>query len=107
MLLRGRVGRHARAGGRQCQNWIEDQQTVIGLLNRIAANDGGGGGILGGPIVAGISSDALYRAIAQFEDRHFPGQRSGFVDPGGAMLKRMEELAGGTANTPPAPKVSS
>src|SRR5262245_55568161 len=26
MALRGRVGRHAQAGGRHCQNWADDQQ---------------------------------------------------------------------------------
>lgn len=97
MSLRGRVGRHARQGGRHCQNWVEDQRTVVGLLNRIPASGGGAGGSLNGNIagrmVAGMASDELYAAILRFEDKHFPGQRSGFVDPGGAMLKRMQELA--------------
>ena len=93
MPLRGRVGRHSHAGGRQCQNWSDDQTTVITLLNRIPVSDGGAGGSLTGRIVAGLSSDALYRAIVQFEDRHFPRQRSGFVDPGGPMLMRLEQLA--------------
>jgi hypothetical protein len=106
MSLRARVGRHTQAGGRQCQNWPDDQQTVIALLNRIPVSDGGAGGSLGGRIVSGLSSDALARALARFEDRHFPGQRSGFVDPGGAMLRRMQELAGRAASGPataPAP----
>jgi hypothetical protein len=94
MALRGRVGRHTQAGGRHCQNWVDDQQTVIDLLNRISVADGGAGGGLGGRVVAGIAGDALYNAIRRFEDKYFPGQRSGFVDPGGPMLKRMEELAG-------------
>lgn len=105
MPLQGRVGRHARQEGRHCQNWPGDQQAVIALLNRIAVNDGGAGGGLngniGGRIVAGMASEPLYRAISTFEDRHFPGQRSGFVDPAGAMLKRMEALAARAA-TPPA-----
>ncbi len=100
MSLRGRVGRHTHAGGRQCQNWSEDQQTVIALLNRISVSDGGAGGSIAGRIVSGLSSDALYRAISQFEEKHFPGQRSGFVDPGGAMLWRMEELAARAASAP-------
>jgi hypothetical protein len=94
MALRGRVGRHAQAGGRHCQNWADDQQTVIDLLNRIPVADGGAGGGLGGRVVAGIAGDALYNAIRRFEDKYFPGQRSGFLDPGGPMLRRMEELAG-------------
>ncbi len=97
MSLRGRVGRHARQGGRHCQNRIEDQQAVIALLNRIPAGDGGAGGGLNGNIagrmVAGMASETLYAAILRFEDKHFPGQRSGFVDPGGAMLRRMQDLA--------------
>jgi hypothetical protein len=95
-MARGR----SRGGGRQCQNWPEDQKTVIALLTRIPVQDGGAGGSLGGPIVAGQSSDALYRAITVFEDRQFPGQRTGFVEPGGAMLRRMEELAARSGSIP-------
>jgi hypothetical protein len=102
MALRARVGRHTKLGGRHCQNWAEDQQTIIDLLNRIPVADGGTGGKLNGRIIVGMSSDALYRAISQFEDKHFRGQRSGFVDPGGAMLKRMEELAARATNAPTA-----
>lgn len=97
MPIRARVGRHTQAGGRQCQNWADDQQVVIALLNRIPVRDGGAGGSLTGRVVAGLSSEVLYRAISRFEDRHFPGQRSGFVDPGGPMLVRMEALAARTA----------
>src|SRR5262245_47873117 len=105
MSLRGRVGRHTQAGGRQCQNWPSDQETVIALLNRIPVSDGGAGGSVNGRIVSGLSSDALYRAIRLFEDRYFPGQRSGFVNPGGLMLQRMEELAAAAASAPaPAPQ---
>jgi hypothetical protein len=32
MPLRGRVGRHTQSGRRHCQNLIDDQKTVIGLL---------------------------------------------------------------------------
>lgn len=106
MTLRARVGRHTHQGGRHCQNWIEDQQAVVALLNRIPPAEGGAGGGLNGNIagrmVAGMSSDALYRAISAFEDKHFPGQRSGFVDPGGRMLKRMEELAARATGVPTA-----
>jgi hypothetical protein len=95
--LKARVGRHTKAGQRHCQNWVADQTTVIGLLNQIAMSDGGAEGMLDGRIrgrmVAGMASDALYAAISRFEDMYFPGQRSGYVDPGGRMLKRMEELA--------------
>src|SRR4051794_29321572 len=41
MPIRARVGRHTRAGGRECQNRADDQKTVIDLLNRIPATSGG------------------------------------------------------------------
>jgi hypothetical protein len=90
--LRGRVGRHANTGA-QCQNWLEDQQTIIGLLNRIPPTDGGPETSLGGRVVAGIASDALYKAILRFQKQYFPAQQPGFVDPGGAVLAKMETLA--------------
>jgi hypothetical protein len=90
---KGRVGRHTRQHGSHCQNDPQDQEIVMDLLNRIPIASGGAGGALKGPIKSGVCSDDLYRAISKFEDKYFPGQRSGFVDPGGAMLKRMEELA--------------
>jgi hypothetical protein len=56
--------------------------------------------------VAGICSDALYGAITRFEDKYFPGQRSGYLDPGGSMLRQMELLAGRTPSGPdPGPKI--
>ena len=99
MPLKGRVGRHAN-DGRQCQNWQADQQTVIDLLNRIPVTDGGTAGSLGGRIVAGLASTALYQAILAFEKKHFSGQAKGFVDPGGAVLAKLESLAN---RPPPAP----
>ena len=95
MALRGRVGRHTRLGGRQCQNWTDDQQVVIALLNSIPVSQGGAGGSITGRVISGFSSDALYNAISRFEDKHFPAQRNGFVEPGGAMLKLMEDLSSG------------
>jgi hypothetical protein len=83
--LRGRVGRHTQSG-RQCQNWPDDQKTVIMLLNAIPNFRGGPERLLGGRIVAGIASEALCKAISHFEDKYFPGQRSGFVEPLGAMM---------------------
>src|SRR5207248_1467040 len=45
-----------------------------------------------------------YQAIVRFEEKQFPGQHLGYVDPGGVMLKRMEELAASKPSTPaPAP----
>jgi hypothetical protein len=105
MSLRARVGRHTKNGGRHCQNWEVDQKTVIDLLNRTANVDGGAGGTLGGRVVSGICSDALYRAISRFEDKYWPGQRDGYLDPGGPMLKRMEQLATRPAGAPPGPQV--
>ena len=105
MPLRGRVGRHAKTGGKHCQNWPDDQQLVLSLLNQIAVPQGGTGGDLSGRIVNGMASDALNRAIARFENLHFPRQGSGFVDPGGAMLRKMEQLAVAISTAPaPPPK---
>jgi hypothetical protein len=97
MPLGGRVGRHTRQGGGQAQNWPDDQLTIINLLNNISPADGGAGASLSKSVRSGICSDELYRAISTFEDKQFPGQRNGYVDPGGAMLKRMEALAAKTA----------
>jgi hypothetical protein len=105
MSLRARVGRHTKNGGRHCQNWEADQKTVIDLLNQTPAVDGGAGGTLQGRIVSGICSDELYRAISRFEDKYWPGQRNGYLDPGGPMLKRMEQLATRPAGAPPGPQV--
>jgi hypothetical protein len=105
MPLRGRVGRHANTGA-HCQNWTEDQQTVIALLNRIPVSDGGAGGSLGGRVIAGLSSDALFQAILRFEKQHFPANQWGFVDPGGAVLTRMEMLASRAAPAAAPPKAA-
>jgi hypothetical protein len=90
--LRGRVGRHAQTGV-QCQNWPDDQWTIISLLNLIPAVNGGTAGNLPGIVVSGVSSDALYKAILRFQKQHFPVHQTGFVDPGGAQLARMEALS--------------
>jgi hypothetical protein len=100
--LQGRVGRHTKDHGRQAQNWAADQRVVIDLLNRIPFAEGGAEGRLGTHIVSGISSDELYRAISAFEDKQFRGQRRGYVDPGGTMLKRMEALAAAATQIAPA-----
>jgi hypothetical protein len=92
MPLRGRVGQHG-VGGRQCQNWIDDQNQVTYLLNLIPAAQGGAEGKLDGQPVLGIASQALNLAILRFEDKNFPGQRSGFVDPDGKMWQLMLKLA--------------
>ena len=99
MPLKGRVGRHA-GDGRQCQNWKADQQIVTDLLNRIAVTDGGAAGSLDEHVVAGLASTALYQAILAFEKKHFAGRAKGFVDPGGAVLVKLEALA---KRPPPAP----
>jgi hypothetical protein len=99
MPLKGRVGRHA-SDGRQCQNWKSDQETVINLLNKIPVADGGTGGSLTAPIVAGLASKELFQAILAFEKKHFSGQPKGFVDPGGPVLVKLEALA---IRPPPAP----
>ena len=104
MPLKGRVGRHA-SDGRHCQNWKADQQTVIDLLNLIPVTDGGTAGYLRPRIVAGLASAELYQAILTFEKKHFAGKAKGFVDPGGAVLAKLQALANRPPVTPaPAPK---
>lgn len=98
MTIKGRVGQHAMSGGRQCQNWSSDQQVIIDLLNRIPSSEGGTQGALRGPTISGISSKPLSDAILAFEQHYFPGQHSGFVDPNGPMLRRMEEVAARTSH---------
>ena len=93
MPIRARVGRHTRSGGGHCQNWADDQRVIIDLLNRVPRTSGGAQGGLNPRIVAGICSDDLYAAIAVFEDKYFPGQRSGFLDPGGLMYQKLAMLA--------------
>jgi hypothetical protein len=90
--LRGRVGRHANTGA-QCQNWVEDQQTVIALLNLIPVADGGTGASLTGRVVPGVSSDALFNAILRFQKQRFPTQQTGFIDTSGPVLGLMITLA--------------
>src|SRR5437870_3081919 len=106
MPIRARVGRHTRSGGRHCQNWADDQKDIIDLLNRIPLTSGGTGGGFNPRIVAGICSDELYAAISAFEDKYFPGQRIGFIDPGGPMYQKLAILAASaSAPAPAAPPV--
>jgi hypothetical protein len=100
MPIRARVGKHTQAGGRQCQNWADDQKTVIDLLNRIPTASGGAGGGLRPRVIAGIASNELYAAIVAFERKNFPGQHLGFFDPGGPMFRKLEVL-GTPAPAPP------
>src|ERR1700722_8196460 len=101
MPIRARVGRHTRSGGGHCQNWADDQRVIIDLLNRVPRTSGGAQGGLNPRIVAGICSDDLYAAIAVFEDKYFPGQRSGFFDPGGLMYQKLAMLAAPAPAPPP------
>src|SRR6266853_2007283 len=109
LKLGGSVGRHTGSPRRQdaeCQ--VDDQKTVIDLLNRIPAAAGGAAGALGSGQLRpkGNCSDALYHAIQTFENKQFPkGPHSGFVDPvrnpGKMLFKKMEELAlAAPASTP-------
>src|ERR1700722_257 len=112
MPIRARVGRHTRSGGGHCQNWADDQKVIIDLLNNIPRTSGGTQGSLNPRIVAGICSNELYAAISAFEDKYWPGQRSGYIDPGGAMYQKLALLAapavappgaGAPAAPPPSP----
>ena len=102
MPIRARVGRHTRSGGGHCQNWADDQKVIIDLLNSIPRTSGGTQGGLNPRIVAGICSNELYAAISAFEDKYWPGQRSGYIDPGGAMYQKLALLAAPAASPPAA-----
>jgi hypothetical protein len=102
--LRARVGRHARTGA-QCQNWADDQQKVISLLNAIPAPDGGAAGTINGRVVAGIASDQLYAAILRFQKKHFGAQQTGFIEFG-AQLTKLEALVANLPTASAAPAAS-
>jgi hypothetical protein len=103
MALRGRVGRHTQQGGRQCQNWSDDQQQVIDLLNKISVQNGGAYGWLKPRIIGGIASNELYAAIVTFENKQYPGQNSGYIDPGGPMYRKLVLLSATPAAAGPPP----
>lgn len=88
----GRVGRHANPGT-QCQNWAEDQQTIINMLNVLPLADGGPEASILGKVVNGVASDALYKAILRFQKLQFPAQQIGFIEPGGPILAKLDALA--------------
>ena len=90
--IRGRVGRHANTGA-QCQNWAEDQQTIINMLNVLPLADGGPEGSILGKVVNGVASDALNKAILRFQKLQFPAQQIGFIEPGGPVLAKLDALA--------------
>jgi hypothetical protein len=90
--IRGRVGRHANTGA-QCQNWAEDQQTIINMLNVLPLADGGPEAGILGKVVNGMASDALYKAILRFQKLQFPAQQIGFIEPGGPILAKLDALA--------------
>ncbi len=106
MAIRGRVGRHMRTN-KHCQNWKDDQEVVTALLNKISTVDGGAEGSLIEPIVKGYASKSLYNSILFFQSIHFPKSMSGFIDPGGPMLAKLESLAGKPARVAEKPRAKS
>src|SRR5262245_41855498 len=68
---------------------------------------GGAGGSLPLTTGKGDCTDALYKAISVFEDKYFGTQHSGYVDPGGKMLGKMEELVKAPATSAAAPKAAA
>jgi hypothetical protein len=75
----------------------------MSLLNRIAIADGGAEGTLKTQVRPGMASDGLYSSILYFQKRQFPGKPSGFVDPGGPVLAKLESLASRSAVAPSQP----
>jgi hypothetical protein len=55
------------------------------------------------PVISGFASQGLYTSILYFQKRHFAGTPSGFVDPGGPVLAKLELLASRPAPPPPKP----
>lgn len=106
MAIRGRVGRHVKTN-KNCQNWKADQKVVTELLNRISIADGGAEGALNAPIIGGIASQSLYTSILYFQNKHFPRDMSGFIDPSGPMLAKLESLAAKPTPAPPTPRPKS
>jgi hypothetical protein len=77
---------------------------VIALLNRIPVADGGAGGSLTGRVIGGVASDALYLHILLFQQKHFTQRQTGYVEPGGPVLAKVEALASRPSPPPPKPK---
>jgi hypothetical protein len=101
MPLQARVGRHANTG-KHCQNWVQDQRVVITFLDDIPLADGGAGGALSiEGLRAGIAGDDLYEAILRFQKKHFPASPTGFIEPGGPQLAKLEALAQRAPPPPP------
>ncbi|MCC8972005.1 hypothetical protein [Bradyrhizobium brasilense] len=102
--LKDKVGRFA-ATGRGCQNWKQDQELVISLLNKIAISDGGAETMLKPQmVVTGHASDSLYNSILYFQKKNFPGTPDGYIRPGGPTFNRLVDLATKAAAKPPPPK---
>ncbi|MTV12274.1 MULTISPECIES: hypothetical protein [Bradyrhizobium] len=102
--LKDKVGRFA-ATGRSCQNWKQDQELVISLLNKIAISDGGAETTLKPQmVVTGHASDSLYNSILYFQKKNFPGTPDGYIRPGGPTFTRLVDLAAKAAAKPPPPK---
>jgi hypothetical protein len=95
MAIKGTVGWYRdenRNPVRPGENYLADQKTVTGLLNRIPSLDGGQEGSLTPPVKDRTCYKDLADAIVKFERYNF-SQVTGIVEPRSAMLAKMEELA--------------
>lgn len=94
------VGSVGWIDGRQCRNRVDDQQTVIDLLNKIPVSKGGAMG-LGGirtvfdPPRGGFASKQLHQAILHFQRTNQAEGLfvDGHVDPGDRCIQLMNRLA--------------
>ncbi|MFL5039146.1 MAG: hypothetical protein ACJ8D0_04985 [Xanthobacteraceae bacterium] len=91
MSIRGTVGFYV-VERRQAENYLADQKTVTGLLNRIPLLDGGQEGRLTPPVTDRKCYKDLADAIVAFERYNF-NKVTGVVEPRSLMLAKMEELA--------------
>src|SRR5207253_1976446 len=81
-------------GTKECYNIPKDQSVVILLLNQISQHDGGR---KESPLINnprwGICAPGLHQAILAFQRRHHGFSVDGHVDPRGAALHKLNELA--------------
>jgi hypothetical protein len=94
-------------GTTNCYNLPQDVATIIGLLNSIADSDGGTGGA--NSLDPSASPGQLFRAILNFQKTQDDTGRTprlsvdGHVDPAGATLARLIEIARRVKPKPPSP----
>jgi hypothetical protein len=100
------VGKYAH-GAKECYNVPKDQSTVIRLLNQISRSEGGR---KESPLANnprwGVCAPGLYQAILDFQAHNTGLSVDGHVDPGGATVGKLNELAARAAASSPGGSIS-